>query len=122
VSTAAEDLAILLGTALGDDYNLNSEGQASENLFIQDMPNDPDNAIAVYQYGGMAPRQTMGNAASARRPRVQVIVRNGYIDVAFADAQRVFDILHYIKHQTINGVFYRRVEAVADLFELGPDE
>lgn len=116
----AQDIARVIGGL--DEYALHESNESQENLFVQDMPNDPDNAIAVYQYGGQSPRQTMGNPFVAEMPRVQVIVRNTMIDVAFADAYRVLTLLHAIKHQTLSGVLYRRVEAVSSPFELGPDE
>ena len=49
------------------------------NLFVSVLPDNPDAAVAVYEYGGMAPIMTLTGLGAAEskidRPNVQIRVR-----------------------------------------------
>jgi len=91
------------------------------NLFIQDLPDDPDGAIAVFQYGGSAPEETLGNPVLIEKPRTQIIVRDVDITVAFSRSYEIFFWLTALKQVSLNGVSYMRIRPIASPAELGPD-
>ena len=90
-------------------------------LFIHDMPDFPDFAVAVFRYEGRPPDETFANPLQVRNPRVQVMVRHKKSNIALDRAEDIFRYLSQIKDEMVNGTKYQRIKPVGEPFELGPD-
>lgn len=92
------------------------------NLFVGRMPDDPDACVAVYEYGGVAPTNTMGGGAPVlQNPSIQVRVRATSYAAAEATANLCFAALEAIIDETINTTRYNRVTAIQSPFPLERD-
>jgi hypothetical protein len=92
------------------------------NLFIGRMPDDPNACVALYEYGGTAPDQTMGGTLPVlQNPSVQVRVRDTAYSSAETTANLCFVALEGIVNETINTTRYNRVTAIQSPFPLERD-
>ena len=93
------------------------------NLFLLSLPDSPDSAVALYQYSGEPSLETMSNSSAVERPRLQVLVRDPEVDVAYKRAQKIFNYLRSdaFKGVSINGVFYHKITPVSSPGDIGPD-
>jgi hypothetical protein len=92
------------------------------NLFIGRMPDDPNACVAVYEYGGTRPDNTMGGGAPVlQNPSVQVRVRDTSYASAQTTANLCFVALEAIVDETINTTRYNRVTAIQSPFPLERD-
>jgi hypothetical protein len=92
------------------------------NLFVGRMPDSPDTCVALYEYGGAVPTNTMGTATpTLESPRIQVSVRAS----AYSDAETLIDSiwtqLEGIVDETLTSTRYNRVSAVQSPFPLERD-
>ena len=92
-------------------------GTLGSSIFLGNMPDAPDNAIALYQYSGNAP-ELVGNLES---PRLTVRVRNTGYSAGMEKAQDILDALHTLADQTIGGTRYLYVRATGSVNHLGRD-
>lgn len=96
-------------------------------LFLGQMPDQPDELVCLYETGGRSPAKAMGNTAGrahAEYPRLQVVARGaqyGY-DSARALANRAFVLLDGLPHRSINGTMYHYGSALQSPFLLNVDE
>lgn len=95
---------------------------AVPNLFVSDMPDTPDFAVALYQYGGEAPEQSMGTPLLIEKPRLQVVVRSPNYKDAADYSYQIFGFLGVQKEVIINGTRYLKVTPVSSPEEIGPDQ
>ncbi len=89
-------------------------------LFVSEMPKEPDKCAAVFDTGGY---DAMSNY-DYKRPTVQVRVRGdkgGYL-AAHALAQSIFDLLHGSDNQTVNSTRYIGIWAEGDIMFIGYDD
>lgn len=98
-----------------------TDGAAEANTFVNELPDGPDEALAILRYSGEPPVETFGNPFQVRRPRVQFMVRHQYSNIALDRAEDIMKYLSLIKDQTINGTVYERVSPVGEPAEIGPD-
>ncbi len=93
-----------------------------ENLFKAEMPDSPDTAIAVREYGGLAPAYVFGGLhPSEERPRVQVECRALDYDVARARIERCARTLGAVRERVVNGTHYHRISPLGPPVPLGED-
>ena len=101
-----------------DDMGLylsdNSVGTLATDLWLGNLPEDTDNVVAVFEYEGEPPLNTMnpdpGNAIS-EFPRVQILVRNTSYTTARTKMNDIFKLLDgYTGEQ--NGVRYKVIKAL----------
>lgn len=89
-------------------------------LFVSEMPAEPDGCVCVYDTGGDPPQPDN----VYKKPSVQVRVRGakgGYL-IAHALAQSIQDVLHGTANYTINGARYIGIWAVGDVLFVGYDD
>lgn len=91
------------------------------NVFQGILPDKPDDAIALYEYGGLNPTFVHGQSRPViERPRVQVTVRHTSYETAKATVENVKNILT-VANQQIIGAFYTRISPVQPPFYLERD-
>ncbi len=98
-----------------------SDNAGTATLFMLDMPSTPDTAAAIYRYEGGPPKETFGNVVHTRNPRIQIVVRDKFAEVALQKADQIMRYLAPIKDQVINGTTYARIKPVGEPSEIGPD-
>jgi hypothetical protein len=89
-------------------------------LFVSQMPDTPDQCVAVYDTGGYDQDADI----SYERPTVQVRVRGtkgGYVN-AYSLTQNIRDTLHALANYTINGARYIAIWCQGDILSLGYDD
>lgn len=104
-----------------------SIGVVGTDLFKGRMPDTPDSALTLYEYGGLAPTHVYGlydEDGRAERllesPRVQLMARGGDYAVTrqwIEDAMRALDLAG----ETLTGLEYVRVAPVESPFLLDQD-
>jgi hypothetical protein len=92
------------------------------NLFLGRMPDSPDACVALYEYGGSAPDNTMGGGLPVlQNPSVQIAVR----EVLYASAESLISLcwgtLEGIIDMSLSGTRYNRVTAIQSPFVLERD-
>ena len=97
-----------------------SVGTVGTNIFVGQMPDAPDECIAVMIYGGTAPDEVTEDMES---PGLQVLIRCAKDD--FADgltlAYSVFNALHGVTDTTIESTYYYRISANQSPAQMGVD-
>lgn len=107
---------------LGAYMQTNGIGTLGTDLFEGTLPDAPDNACALYEYGGLAPAHTIGGGgAKFERPRVQVLARAATYSTARSKIEAVYRLLDQLAGVTLSGVRYLRVEAVSSPLYLEHD-
>lgn len=110
-------------TGLGTVLQSAGVGTVGSSIFYSALPmEEPDNAIALVEYGGAAPQWSF-NAIEWEQPRVQVLVRSasGYAS-ARAWAQSAWNALAAVKNQAIGGIWYQQVAVLQSPFVLSLDQ
>jgi hypothetical protein len=98
---------------------------AGTNLFYGKMPETPDLCVAVYEYTGTPPHETMGSSAFViDRPSIQVVVRAGRDDYPSARnlAQDLRILLAAVTDTTISGLRVLRLASTGSVVSLGTDD
>lgn len=106
------------------DFLVTSGVVASDAMFTSNLPGGtPNDVLAVYEYGGMAPEYVMDNPLmSVERPRFQVVSRSKQHSVARTNIERAYRALGQVVNQTIGGTWYRRIKPIqSGPIELYPD-
>ena len=111
-------------STLDDLYDrLTSQSVATTaELYKAQMPSTPDEALALFEYGGPAPLHTMTQRAVVEEPHVQVLGRATRPDTAKFRVQKVLTELDGLGPMTINGVKYLSIYALQPPFFLRTDE
>ena len=111
--------------AIGDFLVTNGSGTLGTNLFLSKMPATPDYCIAVYEYEGMSPVESMGSAAyDIDKPRIQIIVRGARDDYPTArnGLKTIRDAVAGITNTTISSTKVLRVMSIGSILPLGLDD
>lgn len=111
--------------ALGDYLQTNSVGTLGTNIFLGKMPASPDYCITLYEYEGMAPKESFGgNPYDVDMPRIQVVVRGARDDYPTArDAvNTIRGLLADITDVTISSTKVLRVASLGAFIPLGLDD
>lgn len=83
---------------------------AGYNLFLGQMPDSPDTAIAVYEYPGNAPEYVQNSYAPiAERPQIQVVTRAQTYADAKALADAAWSALSPVTNAILGGTKYRSI-------------
>jgi hypothetical protein len=115
----------LILEALGDYLQTNSVGTLGTNIFLGKMPASPDYCITLYEYEGMAPKESFGgNPYDVDMPRIQVVVRGARDDYPTArDAvNTIRGLLADITDVTISSTKVLRVASLGAFIPLGLDD
>lgn len=100
----------------------NGEGSVNTDLFFAGLPDLPDSATAIWEYGGEQPLHVKDRAGPVREfPRFQIIVRAKSYTVAREKAERIYRLLDGFKGE-LDGVGYASVRALQSPFFLGRDD
>lgn len=96
----------------------------NDNIFLGDLPDTPNNCIALYQTGGQSSVHSLGASVDETHetPTLQVRVRNTVYDTANTEIEQVKDILDGLVNQTINSNIYISVFMQGDINSLGRDD
>lgn len=96
-------------------------GGVEGNLFTRDLPDAPDSAVALYQYGGQNPERALGATYIYEKPRLQVMVRDFDPSLAESRAYDIMRFLNSINGDTVSGTYYVDVTSLGSPGEVGPD-
>jgi hypothetical protein len=110
--------------AVSDHLAANGHGTLAVDLFMGEMPDEPDVCRCVYESPGTKPIETMGPAAYAvDRPRIRVIVRGARDDYPTArdEARSIRLLLAALTETTVSGVKIHRVASMGSPEPLGKD-
>jgi hypothetical protein len=113
-------------SALLDDVEtlLMAAGAVSSDgvIYHYDMPDTPNDAVALYEAGGRGPEQVHETRSAYRRPRVQVMTRATSPARARELAELAFTTLDGLANVHIGGAWYREISADSDVIGLGRDD
>ena len=95
---------------------------SESNKYLGDMPDTPDDLIALYNTGGLDPQHALGaQPPSWENPTFQIRLRDtSYADV-IARAEAIKDLLDGKTNQTINSNYYMSIFMLGDINSLGRD-
>lgn len=93
-------------------------GTVGTDIFKGNMPDSPDECLAVYAYAGDVPDKSI----DIERPSVQIKTRALTAGDALDLAEQALAVLHKATSQTINGVLYYYISANQSPAHLGRDE
>lgn len=92
------------------------------NLFLGHMPEEPDTCLALFQYSGSTPRETLNTmSTTVEVPGLQVMARAAAYPSAYTLILQARDTLTNITNETIDGVRFLRVSANGAPDALGRD-
>lgn len=120
----AMDIAKYINANSDPDFSwvkMYSTDPTNPTFFVNEFPDDPDEAGAINRYEGQPPTETFGNPFYVRNPRVQIMIRHGWSEVALNRATDIMKLLARVKDQELNGTKYARIKPVGEPFEVGPD-
>lgn len=86
-----------------------------------EMPNLPDDFLAVREYAGRPPEHSKGAGPHVRRPRFQVTARSKNQKAAMLRAEAAYSALSGLSG-VVNGTAYAKVVALQDPFPVGRDD
>lgn len=93
----------------------------TENITVDEMPDDVNNVITVYHSGGNKPNYYFGNERQIENPSIQVRVRHQNRKDALDWCYKVKDILDGKGDFTINNNNYILVSLSSDILNMGRD-
>jgi len=96
----------------------------SSDIFLDDLPDTPDNCLAIYHAGGQDSKHQLGASKKAvhETPVFQVRIRNVSSATATTQAESIKDILDGLVNQTINSNDYKSIFMQGDINPLGKDD
>ena len=111
--------------ALGDYLVTNTRGTLGTNIFLGKMPATPDFCITLYEYEGLAPRESFGgNPYDIDMPRIQVVVRGARDDYPTArnEVTTIRGLFADLTDITISNTRILRVASLGASIPLGLDD
>ena len=110
------------------EYYLGTQGLGA-GLFAGNLPDNPTDTVAMFQYAGRAPEYVMSVtdegtpiAITRERPGLQLQSRAQYDADAEENIYRYKAALEFIVNQTINGTYYVRISCISAPYHLRKDE
>ncbi len=98
-------------------------GTLGTDLFLGELPANPDNCVAILEYGGMAPEHDLGTTALRYEfPRVQVVVRNTSYATGRLKAQDILGDMAAVANETLTSVYYLEAAPLQSPFLLERDD
>jgi hypothetical protein len=110
---------------LADYLSTNGLGTVGTNLFKGFLPDETNEAGAIYETGGFFPVRGFASGpgqAKAERPRVQVVFRSTSYQSARTKADTAFKLLDGLGDVTLSGTRYLWVGAVHSPFLMARDQ
>lgn len=94
------------------------------NMFLGDLPDTPDNCVALYQTGGQDSVHSLGASVDETHetPTFQVRIRNTSYASANTQAESIKDLLDGKVNTTINSNVYISIFMQGDINSLGRDD
>lgn len=92
-------------------------GTVGVDIYRGDMPDAPDECIALYEQPGQAPEQNW----DAERPGLTVRVRSVDRGDAASRAYAVWKALNGLTNAALNGTEYHRIDASSSIAQAGRD-
>ena len=108
-----EDIATYLQTA--------GIGTIGTNLFKGQIPTEPDNCVAVFEYAGSPPAVTH-DKKTLDSPGLQIRVRNADYAAGMTAIQGIIDVLSPLSNVSIGSGYYLSILANQSPVPLGLDE
>ncbi len=93
----------------------------TNNVFVDEMPDDMNNVITVYHAGGSKPEYYFNNERQIEKPSIQVRVRHQNRKNALDWCYQIKDILDGKSDFTINNNHYILVSLSSDILNMGRD-
>lgn len=97
----------------------NGLGVQANNLFIGRLPDEPDDAIAIFEYIGDPILRT--HTSFYENPRVQFLVRSLTYEAARFRIKSLFLLIEAVINTTLSGVIYQRIAPIQSPFFLQRD-
>lgn len=96
----------------------------SDDIFLGDLPDTPDDCLALYQTGGQDAVHSLGASVDETHetPTFQVRIRNTTYATANTQAESVKDLIDGLVNQTINSNLYISIFMQGDINSLGRDD
>ena len=94
-------------------------GILSDSIFLGELPNEPDNCIAIYEYAGQPPE--FGYGVEIDKPGLQIRVRNISYPDGRQKIQDIQNVLHKCRNITLSGTHYTSIFAIQGITPLGQD-
>tara|TARA_R110002050_G_scaffold82257_1_gene176036 strand:+ start:1198 stop:1605 length:408 start_codon:yes stop_codon:yes gene_type:complete len=93
------------------------------NLFLGRLPDSPDTCVAIFEYSGLSPSETMGGSSlpAYTSPRAQILVRAASYANASNLAEDCFKKVTLIDNENLSGVRYLRANGLQSPFYLERD-
>jgi hypothetical protein len=96
-------------------------GVVGTDLFKGQIPDSPDNCVAIFEYAGQRPETTHDNA-TFEHPGLQVRVRNLNYANGRQKIHDVFEVLHGLCNTNLSSTFYLSIFAIQSPESIGRDE
>lgn len=96
----------------------NSIGTVGANIFYSRLPDQPDNCIAVYDTGGIAPNRYVPIA----QPTFQIIIRNKAYATGKAIAESIVALLDRRMNEEIGGTYFYSIFLMGEPAHIGADK
>lgn len=97
----------------------NAFGTIGYDLFKHSMPDTPDDAVCVYEYGGTGPSLTHSGIAY-RNPSVQVAVRSKSYKDARMKIESIYLTVAQLKNSSLGDLMVLKAFPNQEPFSLGP--
>jgi len=95
----------------------------NSNIYYNDLPDTPDNCLALFFSGGQPSVHNMNQQApTLEKPTFQVRIRNTSCATATTQAESIKDILNGKTGTTINSTLYEAIYLQGDIFNIGRDD
>lgn len=95
---------------------------AESNIYYGDLPDTPDNVIALYPTGGFDSFHTLGTQApSHENPTLQIRLRDSSYANGISRAEAIKDVLDGKTSTTINSNNYISIFMIGDINQLARD-
>lgn len=89
----------------------------SSNLFKSELPDSPDNCVALFDTGGLEPDMELPTGD----PTFQILVRAASYEAAHNCIQELRNLLHQKRNVTIGGTYYYFIYLMGEPGSLGRD-
>jgi len=98
-------------------------GTIGETIFLARLPDSPDAALAIREYGGSAPDYLYGGTDPTEEwPRCQIECRDPDYAAARLRIERCARTLGAVRERVVNGTHYHRITPLGPPVPLGEDE
>lgn len=102
---------------IGNFLQTNGIGTVNTNIFLSEMPDQPDSCVALYEYQGFPPGFVFGKTIPIyEEPKFQVVVRDVSYAAARLKANNIYKLLVGMGDQVLSGTRYLGIQALESPF------